>query len=170
MSGVNNKPLRYLLQAFNYFIFMALIWFFATQPSIRILADDEAMITIAFAHAGDLREACRKLSNEELQALAPNMRKLDDCPRERSPVHIAVLLDEQKLFDETFQPPGLFSDGGVDVYYSAKIPAGAHRLQVKMDDSVREAGFNYSLEQEVSVNPAQILLIEFDSASGFIVK
>ena len=93
MSSIHNKPLRYLLQAFNYFVFMALIWYFATEPSIRILAEDEAMITIAFAHAGELREPCRKLSNEELQKLAPNMRKLDDCPRERSPVLIEVMLD-----------------------------------------------------------------------------
>ena len=170
MFGVNNKPVRYLLQAFNYSVFMALIWYFATEPSIRILADDEAMMTIAFAHAGELREPCRKLSSEELQELAPNMRKLEECPRERSPVLIEVLVDEQRLYAETFDPPGLFRDGSIDVYYRVKIPAGEHRFQVKMDDSVRKEGFNHVLERELSVNPAQILLIDFNSAKGFSIS
>ena len=65
MSGINNIVLRYLLQAFNYAIFMALIWYFATSPSVRLIEDDEAMITIAFGHAGETREACRRLSQEE---------------------------------------------------------------------------------------------------------
>jgi hypothetical protein len=170
MSSIHNKPLRYLLQAFNYFVFMALIWYFATEPSIRILAEDEAMITIAFAHAGELREPCRKLSNEELQKLAPNMRKLDDCPRERSPVLIEMMLDEKRIYHQTFYPPGLFEDGSIDVYYRAKIPAGQHRLQVKMDDSVREEGFNHVIKHDVSIDPAHILLVEFNSVKGFSIR
>jgi hypothetical protein len=170
MSAFKNKPVRYLLQAFNYSVFMALIWYFATEPPIRILADDEAMITIAFAHAGDLREACRKLTSEELQELAPNMRKLEECPRERSPVLIEVLLNEQRIYQQTFEPPGLFHDGSIDVYYRAKIPAGEHHFEIKMDDSVRKQGFNHTLEQDISIDPAHILLIEFDSLKGFSIK
>ena len=78
MFGHQNKALRYLLQAINYTVFMALIWYFATSPSIRILEEDEAMITIAFAHAGESREPCRRLSQEELAKLPPNMRKPED--------------------------------------------------------------------------------------------
>ncbi len=170
MSGVRNKPVRYLLQAFNYSVFMALIWYFATEPPIRVLADDQAMMTIAFAHAGELREPCRKLSNEELQALAPNMRKLEECPRERSPVLIEVLLDQQRIYFETFEPPGLFHDGSIDVYYRVKIPAGAHHVKINMDDSVRKQGFNHTMEQKISIDPAHILLIKFDSVKGFSFK
>ena len=170
MFGLQNKPVRYLLQAFNYSVFMALIWYFATEPSIRVLADDEAMMTIAFAHAGELREACRKLSNEELQELAPNMRKTEECPRERSPVLIEMLVNEERLFAETFNPPGLFRDGSIDVYYRVTIPAGEHYVEIKMDDSVRKQGFNHILEQKISIDPAQILLIDFDSAKGFSIK
>jgi len=93
MADVTSKPLRYLLQAINYSVFMGLIWYFASAPSVRLIAEDEAMITIAFAHAGQLREPCRRLSQEELNKLPPNMRKIDDCPRERSAVTIEALLD-----------------------------------------------------------------------------
>ena len=152
------KPVRYLLQAFNYAVFMALVWYFSAAPAVRILADDEAMLTIAFAHAGQLREPCRRLSQEELNQLAPNMRKLEDCPRERSPVTIEAELDGELVYRGVLDPPGLFGDGGVDVYYSAKIPAGEHVLSLRMNDSVRIDGFNHELERQVSIDPAQVLL------------
>ncbi len=169
-EGVNNKFLRYLLQAFNYTIFMALIWYFATSPSVRVIEDDEAMITVAFGHAGETRAECRKLSQEELMKLPPNMRKPEDCPRERSPIIIEARLDGEIIFSKTMPPPGIFNDGGVNIYYNSKVPAGKHKFEIKMDDSVRKQGFNHTLEQGININPAQILLVEFEPLKGFVIK
>ena len=170
MAGFNNKPLRYLLQAINYTVFMALVWYFATSPSIRLLDEDEAVITIAFAHAGQLREPCRRLSQEELNKLPPNMRKIEDCPRERSPVTIEARLDDELFYSKSLPPPGLFGDGGVDVFHRVKIPAGDHVLNLKMNDSVRVEGFNHELEREVSIEPSQILLVGFRTGYGFVLN
>jgi hypothetical protein len=170
VAEIESKPLRILLQILNYSLFMALIGYFASAPSVRILAEDEAVITIAFAHAGQLREPCRRLSQQELNELAPNMRKLEDCPRERSPVRIEVRLDGEPFYRASLPPPGLFGDGGVDVFHSAKVPAGTHQLSLKMNDSVRIEGFNYSLERAVRVDPAQILLVSFQLERGFVLK
>ena len=169
-EGVNNKFVRYLLQAFNYTIFMALIWYFATSPAIRVIEDDEAMITVAFGHAGETLEECRRLSQEELLKLPPNMRKLEDCPRERSPIIIEAMLDGEIIYNKTMRPPGIFNDGGVNIYYKSKVPAGKHAFKIRMDDSVRKQGFNHSFEQDVNIDPAQILLVEFDPLTGFILK
>lgn len=170
MSGINNKPIRYLLQVFNYTLFMAIIWYFATAPSFTVLDENQAVITMAFSHAGKLRKACRRLSQEELNELAPNMRKLEDCPRERSPVVIEMKLDGEVLYSETLQPPGLFGDGGVDVYFSQKIPAGEHQFEIKMNDSVRDDRFSQILEQTVRIEASRILLVEFESDEGFIIR
>ncbi len=170
MAGFDNKPIRFLLQAFNYAVFMAIVWYFATSPSISIIDEDEAVITIAFSHAGQLREPCRRLSQEELNQLAPNMRKIEDCPRERSPVTIAVELDGEPFYDASLSPPGLFDDGGVDVFHRAKVQAGEHRLRLKMKDSIRVEGFNHSTEQQVSIQPSHILLIGFESDRGFVLS
>jgi hypothetical protein len=169
-EGVNNKFLRYLLQALNYTIFMALIWYFATSPSVRVIEDDEAMITVAFGHAGETRAECRKLSQEELMKLPPNMRKPEDCPRERSPIIIEARLDGDIIFSKTMPPPGIFNDGGVNIYYNSKVPAGKHKFEIKMDDSVRQQGFNHTSEQDININPAQILLVEFEPLKGFVIK
>ncbi len=170
MTGINNKPLRYTLQAINYTIFMALIWYFSSAPAVRIIEDDEAMITIAFAHAGQPREPCRKLSSEELAKLAPNMRKPEECPRERSPVIIEALLDGKEIFNKALQPPGIFKDGSINIFYSSRIPAGKHHFEIRMNDSVREEGFNYSLEKDVDIKPAKILLVEFNTLKGFSIQ
>lgn len=169
-TGMKNPVLRYLLQAFNYTLFMALIWYFATSPSVTVIEADEAMITVAFAHAGETRQKCRRLSQEELMKLPPNMRKPEDCPRERSPIIIEAMLDGKKVFSEAMLPPGIFNDGSVNVYYNRKVPAGQHMFEIKMDDSVRKEGFNYRLTQDIDIKPQQILLVEFEPLKGFIVK
>lgn len=170
MAGINNLFLRYLLQAFNYAIFMVLIWYFATSPSIRVIEDDQAMITVAFAHAGETREECRRLSQEELMKLPPNMRKPEDCPRERSPIIVEATLDGKSIYNKTMLPPGIFNDGGVNIFYSSKVPAGKHSFKIKMDDSVRKQGFNHVFEQDIEIKPQQIVLVEFDSLKGFSIE
>jgi hypothetical protein len=170
MAGINNQFLRYLLQAFNYAIFMALIWYFATSPSVRVIEDDQSMITVAFAHAGQTREECRRLTQEELMKLPPNMRKLDDCPRERSPIIIEATLDGKIIYSKTMLPPGIFNDGSVNIYYNSKVPAGKHKFEIKMDDSVRKQGFNITFEQDIELKPQQIMLVEFEPLTGFVIK
>ncbi len=102
--------------------------------------------------------------------LPPNMRKAEDCPRERSPIIIEAMLDGEVIYSVTRLPPGIFNDGGVNIYYNSKVPAGKHTFEIKMDDSVRKEGFNHQLRQDIDIKPAQILLVEFDSLTGFVMK
>lgn len=170
MKISDNKVLRYLLQAFNYSLFMAIIWYFSNMPAYRQLGEDQAVLTIAFSHAGEIREPCRTLSPEELAALPPNMRKPTDCPRERSPVIIEAHMDGELIHSQTEEAPGLFKDSGVDIYLLKKIPTGKHHLKIVMDDSVRKQGFEHSFEQDIIIQPAQILLVDFLPETGFILK
>ena len=169
-SGVNNVVLRYVLQIFNYTIFMAIIWYFATSPSVRVIDDDESMVTVAFSHSGETLEECRRLSQEELLKLPPNMRKLDDCPRERSPIILEASLDGESIYSKTMLPPGIFRDGGINIFFSNRVPAGKHSFKIKMDDSVRKQGFNHVFEQDINLAPAQILLVEYEPLTGFVIK
>ena len=50
------EVLRYPLQALNYGVFMLLVWYFSAAPPYRQLTADQAVITVAFSHAGELRE------------------------------------------------------------------------------------------------------------------
>ncbi|MFQ5644957.1 MAG: hypothetical protein ACE5FQ_14865 [Thiogranum sp.] len=163
--------MRYPLQILNYTLFMLLVWYFSAAPPYTQLQPDQAVITVAFAHAGERVEECRKLSGEELTRLPPNMRAPMDCPRERSPVKVRLLLDGKPLLEEVARAPGLYSDLGVDIYRTAKVPAGEHTLAVQMNDNVRVEGPTYSHEETVILEPTQLLVVDFNSDTGkFIIK
>jgi hypothetical protein len=158
--------LRYPLQAVNYGAFMLLVWYFSSAPAYTHLAPDQAVITLAFSHAGKRVEECHTLTAEELARLPPNMRAPMDCPRERSPVTVELLLDGNTVIEQVFDPPGLYNDLGVDVYLGAKVPAGKHTLTVGMNDDVHVPGFTHVDERVVSLEPAQLLVINFNSDTG----
>ena len=166
-----HEVLRYPLQVLNYAVFMLVVWYFSAAPSYTQLQPDQAVVTVAFAHAGKRLEECRQLSQEELAKLPPNMRAPMDCPRERSPVTVQLLLDGELLIDEVAKAPGLYNDLGIDVYRSAKVPVGEHTLAVKMNDNARVEGPTHTHEQTVTLDPAQLLVIDFNSDTGsFIVQ
>jgi len=163
--------LRYPLQAVNYGVFMLLVWYFSAAPPYTQLTANQAVITVAFSHAGELREECRQLSQEELAKLPPNMRAPMNCPRERSPVTVQLLLDGELLIEDVAHAPGLYNDLGIDIYRSAKVPVGKHTLAVRMNDNVRVEGPTHSHEETVTLEPAQLLVIDFNSEiRSFIVR
>ena len=46
--------------------------------------------------------------------------------------------------------------------------AGTHRVAVRMSDDARRSDFGHVLEQTVTLKPAQILVIDFDTATQTI--
>ena len=158
--------LRYPLQALNYTLFMLLVWYFSSSPSYTRLQPEQAVITVAFSHIGKRREECSQLSPEELARLPPNMRAPMDCPRERSPVTVQLLLDGKPLLEDVARAPGLYSDLGVDIYRSTKVPVGKHTLAVQMNDNVRVKGPTYVGEETVTLKPAQLLVVDFNAEAG----
>ena len=161
---------RYPLQVLNYLIFMSLVGYFSSAPAYRHLPEGQALVVLAFSHAGQHIEPCRTVSAEEQAKLPPNMRRPTECTRARSPVTVEVLMDGQPLLSTVAQPPGLFGDGGVDIFLNATVPAGQHQFSIRMNDSVRVKGYNYTYEKTVQVAPAQLLFIDFNTENGFVFK
>ena len=160
---------RYLLQAVNYSVFMVVVWYFSAAPALEVLPPDKAILTIVFRHAGELREPCRELTSEELSALAKNMQVSTDCQRARSPITIQASLNNEELMNRTLHPPGLFDDGGVDVYHSLRVTSGRHELEVHMSDSVQNPGFRHKFREAVDFSPGQVVLLRFEPEGGFFI-
>ena len=111
------------------------------------------------------------LSQEELNKLPPNMRKLDVCGRERLPVRVLFSSNGNTLYEAVKQPSGLWNDGESSIYRRMPLEAGRHTLFVGMTDSDRSEGFDYSLEQEIDLVPGQHLVVEFDGTrQQFVFK
>lgn len=137
---------------------------FSHWPVYQHLAPDRAVIKLSLIHQGQLLGECVQQTPEELAKLPPNMRAPSRCPRERSPLTVEVDVDGQLAHRQLAHPSGLSSDGPAAIYRRLEVNAGAHQIAIRLKDNARSAGFDYTLEREITLDPAEILVIDFDSA------
>jgi hypothetical protein len=149
-------------QLVAYGLFFAVVGAFSVWPEYRLLAEQEAIVSLTFSHAAQRVEECRRLTQEELNALPPNMRKPDECPRERHEIYVEMHLDERLVSSETALPSGLWNDGKGNVYRRVTVDAGDYVLFVGMNDSGSGDGFDYIERRDVSLAPGQNLVVSFD--------
>lgn len=161
--------IKYAQQAMWLALFAAGIGYLSTAPAYRHLPEDQALLRLSFSHAGQLIGDCHQRSAAELQKLAPNMRAAQDCPRERSPVKIEVDLDGRALYREVVEPTGLSRDGAATVYRRFVVAPGKHVVAVRLNDSVRHAGFNYTRNETVDLRPQQVLVVDFNRQQGGVI-
>lgn len=154
--------MRILVQCIAYAAFAVLLGLFSVWPGYRLLAEDQAVVSLAFSHAGQRIGECRRLTQEELNELPPNMRKPFECPRERYPIRVELRADGAVLYRETSPPSGLWADGKATVYRRLHIGAGRHELYIGMNDSGGDDHFDYELRAIQEISPAQNLVIDFD--------
>jgi len=164
----STPPIAWLGQALLYGVFAALIGVFSSWPPYRHLAPDQSLIKLSFSHSGQPVSECVKPTAEEQARLPPNMRAPLRCPRERSPIVVEVDIDGQPAIRHAAQPSGLSRDGASSVYQRLQVNAGTHRVAVRMRDDARRTDFAHVREEEVTLKPAQILVIDFDTASQSI--
>ena len=157
---------QYIGQFIVYALFATVVGFFATQPAYTHLGPDTALIKMSFSHAGAHIRECRKLTQEELNQLPPNMRRPTDCPRERLPLIVELELDGKIIYHDALPPSGLSSDGASTAYQKFPVPAGAHRLVARLRDSRREQGFDYEKAGEIVLTPQQNFVIDFRPELG----
>jgi len=165
------RPFPLLGQAVAYILFAAFLGVFSAAPSITYLEADQAVIKLSFSHAGDHAGPCRRLTQEEIDALPANMRRSEDCPRERLSLLVELELDGEIATRRLLPPAGLHRDGASAVYQRFQVAAGKHRIVARLRDSARSEGFDYEREVEVELAPGQNFVVDFRAESGgFIFK
>lgn len=157
--------MKYAWQLIAYTIFFALIAMLSAWPSLRLLGEDEAMISLSFSHAAERVGECTRLSQEELLALPPNMRKADVCPRERHALQVEFSVDQKTIYNSTLPPSGIWRDGKSTVYQRIRVSAGPHVLRIRMNDSGLPGVFDFKRTASINVQPGQNLVVFFDPAS-----
>ncbi len=161
-------PAAWAGQALLYGLFALAVGVFSQWPTYRPLGPDEALIKLSLVHVGKPVSDCRPLSAQELARMAPNMRAPMSCPRERSPVTVELDIDGAPVVRVVANPSGLSRDGASAIYERLPVKAGERVLQVRLRDDVRSEGFGYTLERQVTLAPARVLVIDFDAAMGGI--
>jgi hypothetical protein len=52
------------------------------------------------------------------------------------------------------------------VYKRFEVKAGSHRLTVRMDDNLEKPGFDYVKDQQITLAPAQVMVVDFNPDRG----
>ncbi len=159
---------RILGQAAAYAAFGAAIVVLSHVP-YRAVPPDAALIQVSIAHAGARLAPCRKLTEAELAARAPNMRAPLECPRGRSPVRVVVEVDGRPLLDETSPPTGFARDGASIVYRRIPVAAGSHRLRVMVSDDLRAPQRAAERIDTVRLEPGRVLSVDYQPERGGIL-
>ncbi len=154
-----------------YGLFAVGIGYLATSPSYTYFDGAQAQVLVSFAHGGRAKGGCRKRTAKELAALAPNMRAKLICSRERVALVFEMSVDGRVVYAETLTPTGLRSDGPSRTYHKLTVVAGRHQLSLKLRDTDRTTGFDYTRDATVELKPGQNLTIDFKAAQGgFIIE
>lgn len=162
---------RYIGQALVYGLAAVVLGVFSVWPSYTHFPADQALIKVSFVHGAKPKGECRRLSAEEIAALAPNMRRAVDCPRERLPVVFELELDGTILHSVSLPPSGLAGDGPSRLYQRFPVAPGRHDLVVRLRDTARETGFDYQSAATVDLVAGQSLAIDFRAETAeFVLK
>lgn len=138
-------------------------------PAYSQIPKNSGVVMLTFVHGADRKGECRRLTPEEIARLAPNMRRVQDCPRGRRPIHVELDVDGRSVFKASLAPTGIAGDGPSRVYQRFVLPAGKHDLAVRMRDTARADGFDHERRDSVELSADQMLVIDYRPESGSFV-
>ncbi len=158
--------LRWLGQAIIYAGMALWLGYFANRPVYTHLPPDQALIKLSVVHGAKRKGECRRRTKEELEAMNPNMRTPLDCPRERLPIRLQILLGGAVLYDASVTAAGLAHGGTTRVYQRFAIDAGRYELVARMVDSARTEGYDFERAGIIELSPGENFVIDFRAEAG----
>lgn len=133
---------------------------FAQWPVYSPLAEGRGELKLSVAHLTERLEPCVELSAEELQALPPNMRAPEQCPRARADAVVQLLVDNAPLLDTAVRPVGLSRGGRTYLQAHWGLPAGSYTLELRLRDTPRDEGFDKVQHFQLSVAAGESVLLD----------
>ena len=139
---------------------------FSTHPTYKAFPEDKAQILLSFSHVGQREGECRKLTREEIEEMAANMRRTELCPRGRLPVTVELELSGQVIYQAVLRPTGLSSDGASQVHRRFTVEPGAHHLVARLREDAGNEGFDYQDATDIELQAGENFIVDFRSEMG----
>lgn len=156
---------RVVGQTLVWLLLLAPAILFAQWPRHASLPPGHGELRLSLVHTTERLQPCRRLSQAELQALPPNMRKPEQCERARAPAHAWIRIGDRPALEATVMPVGLHDDGRVYLHRRWSLPAGRYPLYVGLKDTPGEGGPDHEHRLELVLAPgASALLLVGDGA------
>ena len=160
---------QWLTQAFAYTGFAVLVGYLSASPVYEYASAEHATIKLSLSHATERVEPCVRLTPEQVAELAPNMRRAEECARERLPMLVELEVDGELVVRIEALPTGLWGDGPASVYERIEAGPGRRTITARLRDSARSEGWDYVLTQDVTLMPGHNFIVTFQSATGGFV-
>ncbi len=158
--------LRIALQVLAYTAFAVVTGFLSASPAYDYADAAQATIKLSLSHAADRVKPCVRLTPEEIAALAPNMRRPEQCERERLPLTVELEIDSEIVARFVAPPSGLWHDGPASIYERFEVTPGPHRIVARLRDSNRAEGWDHVHAEDVTLPRGRYFTITFRAESG----
>jgi len=158
--------LRFLLQAVFYAAFALTLGYFATMPPYQYSDPEVAGIKVSLSHPADRVVPCVKLTPEQIAEFAANMRRTEACERQRLPLFLELDVDGTRVLTIEAQPSGVWGDGPSSIYERFDLEPRSHRISVRMRDTARADGWDYTKTDDVVLEAGRYFTVTFKAATG----
>ena len=157
---------RVIVQVLAYLGFVAVVAYLSASPAYDYANAGMAAIKLSLSHAADRVKPCVRLTPEQIAELAPNMRRAENCERERLPLTVRLEIDGELLAQIEAPPSGLWDDGPASVYARFEVEPGRHRITAKLRQSARPDGWDYEHAEDVTLEAGRYFTITFRAETG----
>jgi hypothetical protein len=160
------RYLRFLLQVLFYTAFAVAVGYFSFWPTYQYAAPEIATVKLSLSHATERVVPCVTLTPQEVAELPPNMRRTQSCERQRLPLALELDVDGEQAYQLVAAPSGLWEDGPASVYERFDLEPGPHTITVRMRDTARDDGWDYTHTEDVLLRAGHYLTITFRAENG----
>ena len=161
-----NSLLRYVVQVLAYIVFAAIVGYLSFWPQYQYAAPDKAAVKLSLSHATERVVPCVELTPKEVAELPPNMRRTQSCERQRLPLVLQLDVDGERTYELVAAPSGLWEDGPASVYERFDLEPGSHSMTVRLRDTARQSGWDYTHTEDVILEAGRYLTITFKAENG----
>jgi quinol-cytochrome oxidoreductase complex cytochrome b subunit len=150
-------------------LILSLLIIFLSDLNYKTPFNGQPQLIVSFKHPGQVSEQCIELSPEELAKLPVHMRNQKKCQRKRSPVRMAIYIDDNKIIEKSYKPGGIWEDLNSVAIEKIDIPEGEHKIKIILNDSNNPDQWNYNFEENLNFKKWETRVILFDKIHQFKV-
>lgn len=159
-------PIRVVSQVIAYAGFAGLVAYFSASPGYQYAPENMSIVKLSLSHAADPVVPCVRLTPQELAELAPNMRRLERCERQRLPVSVELDVDGETVVQVEAPASGLWGDGPASIYEKLTLAPGRHRVTARLRDTANTDSWDYTQSADVTLEPGKYFTITFKAETG----
>ena len=160
------RGLRIVVQAIAYAAFALVLGYLSASPAYDYASAGNATVKLSLSHAANRVKPCVRLTPRELAELAPNMRRPEQCERERLPLIVELEIDGDVVASIEAPPSGLWDDGPASVYERFEVEPGTHTVTARLRDTDRSDGWDYTHTEEASLVAGRYFTVTFRAETG----